>query len=118
MGLTRTFRKNNCAQIMLCSFLLVLIPVYYCVTIFHILPCIYRSPSVWYLTHVLLLTFVVFNLVTNFIVLMYTDSSVINQMHILSKHTLKGILYDKNLKNHQFDKEITIIFTLNFFYRQ
>ncbi|XP_025198690.1 probable palmitoyltransferase ZDHHC24 isoform X2 [Melanaphis sacchari] len=88
-----SIRKKNFTEIIMCLFLLVLIFVYYCVDIFHILPCMYRLPSVLYLTHMLSLTFVVFNLLTNFLAVMYADSSVIGRLLTVSEYTSKDITY-------------------------
>lgn len=91
----KTVRKKSFTELILCLFLLVLIPAYYFVDVFHILPCMYRLPSgsIWYLTHVLPLTFMVFNLLTNFVAVMYADSSVIGRLLTVSEYTPKGIQY-------------------------
>lgn len=91
----KTVRKKSFTELILCLFLLVLIPAYYFVDVFHILPCMYRLPSgsIWYLTHVVPLTFMVFNLLTNFIAVMYADSSVIGRLLTVSEYTPKGIQY-------------------------
>jgi len=91
----KTVRKKSFTELILCLFLLVLIPAYYFVDVFHILPCMYRLPSgsIWYLTHVLPLTFMVFNLLTNFVAVMYADSSVIGRLLTVSEYTSKGIQY-------------------------
>lgn len=91
MRFMKTVRKKSCTEMILCSLLLVLIPAYYCVDVFHILPYMYRLSSTWYLTHVLPLTFVVFNLLTNFIAVLYTDSSAIGRTLNLAEFTSKGI---------------------------
>jgi len=91
----KTVRKKSFTELILCLFLLVLIPAYYLVDVFHILPCMYRLPSgtIWYVTHVLPLTFMVFNLLTNFVAVMYADSSVIGRLLTVTEYTPKGIQY-------------------------
>ncbi|CAH1715261.1 unnamed protein product [Aphis gossypii] len=84
-----TVRKKSFTEIILCLFFLVLILAYYCVNVFHILPCMYQLPSVLYLTHMLSLTFMVFNLLANFLAVMYADSSVIGRLLTISKYTSK-----------------------------
>jgi len=115
----KTVRRKSFTELILCLFLLVLIPAYYFVDVFHILPCMYRLPSgsIWYLTHVLPLTFMVFNLLTNFVAVMYADSSVIGRLLTVSEYTSKGIQYycvkkvNNNNKLHFFQKTLcTVLF--------
>lgn len=91
MRFMKTVGKKSFTEIILCTLLLVLIPAYYCVDVFHILPYMYQLSSTWYLTHVLPLTFVVFNLLTNFIAVLYADSSIIGRMLNLAEFKSKGI---------------------------
>lgn len=82
--------------------LLVLIPAYYCVDAFHILPYMHQLQSVWYLTHLLPLTFVVFNLLTNFVAVIVADSSVIGRL-LVSEYSSKGMIekiIDNNYVNN------------------
>lgn len=102
----KTIRKKSYTEMILCSFLLVLISAYYCVDVFHILPYMYRLSSTWYLMHALPLTFVVFNLLTNFMAVIYADSSVIGRMLTLSEFTSKGIC---NTNKKPFSNDIILI---------
>lgn len=86
----KTIKKKSYKEIILCLILLMLIIVYYYIDLFHILPFMYRLPSVWYLIHVLLLSFAIFNILTNFIAVIYIDSSIIDRSITLSKYSSKG----------------------------
>lgn len=83
-------RKKSFLEIILCSILLMLMTVNYCVIVFNILPYMYRLLSIWYLMHVLPLSFIVFNIFTNFFAVIYVDSSIIRQSLTMSKHPSKG----------------------------
>lgn len=89
----RNVRKKSCVEMILCLFLLVSITAYYCVDIFHILPHVYRLPSLRYLTHVLPLSFVVFNVLANFLAVVFVDSSVVGRLLTVSEYTTKGRWY-------------------------
>lgn len=92
-----TVRKKNYIDISLFLLFLVLIAVCFFVDVFHILPYIYRQPTaVWWMMTLLPLTFVVFNLMANFIAIIFADSSILGRSLPLS--TSAGIL-QTNLNN-------------------
>lgn len=86
----KTIRKKSYAEIILCLILLILIIMYYCIDLFHILPFIYRLSSFWYLMHVLLLSFITFNILINFVAVIYVDSSILDRYITLPNYSSKG----------------------------
>lgn len=89
--LVKIVKKKNRVEVILCSFLLALIPMCYCVNVFHILPRIHQLRSARYFIHAIPLTFVAFNLLANFVAVVLIDSSVVGRLVILPEHTSKGI---------------------------
>lgn len=88
----RYVQKKRCVEMMLCLFLLVSIAAHYCIDVLHILPHVYRQLPFRYLIHVLPLTFVVFNVLANFLAVVFIDSSVIGRLLTVSEYSLKGML--------------------------
>lgn len=91
--LLKTIEKKSRAEATLCLFLLVIIPVLYCVDVFHILPHFHQPHSVLYYVHVVPLTFVAFNLLANFVAVALIDSSVVGRLLVLPERASKGIYY-------------------------
>lgn len=89
--LLKTIEKKSRAEATLCLFLLAIIPVLYCVDVFHILPHFHQPHSLLYCVHVIPLTFVAFNLLANFVAVVLIDSSVVGRLLVLPEHASKGI---------------------------
>lgn len=76
MKLRRNFLPNNLADWSSFTFIILIIPLFYWFELFIVIPHFYSYSSIWYWTHFIFGTFVMKNLTSNLLAVMFIDTSI------------------------------------------